>query len=351
MRGLNGVRRAFTLIEVLVVIAIIGILIALLLPAVQAAREAARKAKCTNNVKQLSLALHTYDNLHKMYPINWGVETREPMPNSIVSPDTPDGRGWGFSWLCMILPLVEQESLYRNIDFEGSLQQSDPPNTNRISSGKPVAAFHCPSDTHEGTLANQMIASGVTNYKAVAGANWPGAGSGQFVYRKSDVRPPKGPYGGRNANTYNGLDFGDGWCCRGSSGPPEPNQVRVSRYTRRPGKPKTTKIAQVSDGTSHTFAIGEAIPEYCNWSAWYYFAGSTATCAVPMNWKPGGGKTLNEIADSWDESMTFRSRHSGGSNFGFLDGHTKFVSQDMAIATYRALATIDGGEVQDMGSW
>jgi len=333
MGGRIGDRRAFTLIELLVVIAIIGILIALLLPAVQAAREAARKSACNNNVKQLSLALHTYHNLHKMYPINWGVVMTDPTPANIVAP-TAAGAPSGFSWLCMILPLVEEESTYRQINFQGSVV------ANQIAANKSIPTFHCPSDAHEGTLTNQVLASGVTNYKAVAGANWPGAASGLFVYKKS-AAPLPGPYRGRNYDTYNGLDFGDGWCCRGASGP--------SRLP--PGKPVTTAIAQVRDGTSHTFAIGEAIPAYCNWSGWYYFEGSTATCAIPLNWKPGGGKTLYDIASSWAESMSFRSNHSGGCNFGFLDGHTRFISQDIELATYRALATIDGGEVQDQSGY
>ena len=335
MGGRIGHRRAFTLIELLVVIAIIGILIALLLPAVQAAREAARKAACNNNVKQLSLALHTYHNLHKMYPINWGVVMTDPTPASVVAP-TAAGSPAGFSWLCMILPLVEEEGTYRQINFEASVVAV----TNQIAANKSIPTFHCPSDTQGGTLTNQVLVSGVTNYKAVAGANWPGAGSGLFRYRKADVAVVP-PYRGRNRDAYNGLDYGDGWCCRGASGP--------SR--RPPGKPVTTTIAQVRDGTSHTFAIGEAIPAYCNWSGWYYFEGAVATCAIPLNWKPGGGRTLYDIASNWSESMSLRSNHSGGCNFGFLDGHTKFVSQDIELRTYRALATIDGEEVLDQAGY
>lgn len=315
MGGRKGVRRAFTLIELLVVIAIIGILIALLLPAVQAAREAARKAECNNNVKQLCLAMANYHNLHKMYPINWGTGS--------------GATAKGFSWLCMLLPLIEEEALYNQICFEREItfqgQYQNRTYSNLDAKDKPVPAFQCPSDTHEGALENQVLCSGVTNYKGIAGANWPGTSSGLFRYRKADAG-----YTGRNYDTYDGLDHGDGWCCRG--------------YGPYPGRPITTKIAQVRDGTHATYAVGEALPEWCNWSGWFYYGGAIATCAIPLNWKKPNVTAL-ELAGVQMDSMSFRSRHSGGANFGFCDGHTKFQSQDIDIRVYRALATIDGGEI------
>jgi len=316
MAGPNRGRRAFTLIELLVVIAIIGILIALLLPAVQAAREAARKAKCNNNVKQLCLALQNYHNLHKMFPINWGAP-----PTGVTTR--------GHSWMSMILPLVEQEELYKLINFEGVLGQ------NQRAANRSVSAFHCPSDTHEGTLDNQVLCSGVTNYKAVAGSNWEGTSSAMFRWAKVDARNPPYPdatYFGRNYLEYDGFDHGDGWCCRGQA---MPN-----------GRPWPTAIMQVKDGTAHTFAVGEAVPLWCNWSTWFFFDASTATCAIPLNWK-APGSTYEEMAAIQQDSYSFKSRHSGGANFGFLDGHTKFVSQDIDLHTYRTLATIDGNELPD----
>jgi prepilin-type processing-associated H-X9-DG protein len=327
----------------------------LLLPAVQAAREAARKARCTNNVKQLSLALHTYHNLHKMYPINWGVVGGVPNRNTTIPPANGQ-RGW--SWLCMILPLVEQEQLYKRIAFEKDLTfVGQYPSGSGIFinhfqvAATPVPVFNCPSDSHNGVLVNPGMSSGVgvSNYRSVAGANWEGSGSGSgsYRYRKADVPPPRGPYDGRNAIAYNGLDYGDGWCCRGGS----------SASTVPPGRPFTTRIAQVRDGTSHTLAIGEAIPKYTILLGWINFEGAIATAGIPLNWKPGKPETLDDIADpaqwstQWSKLMGFRSHHSGGANFGFLDGHTKFVSQDIALDTYRALATIDGGEVQEMKNW
>src|SRR5262245_32290895 len=96
--AVNGRRRGFTLIELLVVISIIGVLVALLLPAVQAAREAARRAQCTNNLKQIGLALHNYAQIHNGLP-----------PGYVSSYDTvfikEYGPGWG--WGSMILPQLE----------------------------------------------------------------------------------------------------------------------------------------------------------------------------------------------------------------------------------------------------
>jgi prepilin-type N-terminal cleavage/methylation domain-containing protein/prepilin-type processing-associated H-X9-DG protein len=114
--GLNSfsVRRSnrpgFTLIELLVVIAIIGVLIALLLPAVQAAREAARRAQCTNNLKQLGLALHNYHQTHEVFP---GAYNASRLAGSIGF-----GGAWGsFSPQSMLLPFMEQNQIYNAINF------------------------------------------------------------------------------------------------------------------------------------------------------------------------------------------------------------------------------------------
>ena len=101
-----GTRRpAFTLVELLVVIAIIGILIALLLPAVQAAREAARRSQCTNNLKQIGLALHNYHDTHKSFPT--GMVTFWPDPPGSHVTDEPV---WG--WAALVLPFIEQKPLH-----------------------------------------------------------------------------------------------------------------------------------------------------------------------------------------------------------------------------------------------
>ncbi len=326
MRDPRRIRRGFTLIELLVVIAIIGILIALLLPAVQVVRETARKIQCGKNVDQLCLALQNYHNLQRMYPINWGVISGQPDPATVIPPSlNPPVSTKGFGWMTMILPMIEEEALYRLIEFE---QPYGHPN-NLIAANKSVAAFHCPSDAHEGILDNLVLCSGVTNYKAVTGANWPGTSSGQFRYRLSDAG-----FGGRNATSFNGLDYPTGWCGRGGSGP----------GVVPPGRPVTTAVHQVRDGTSHTLAIGESLAQWCAWSTWFHLEGSLATCAIPPNWKRAG-VSADDLAVVWQDSMSFRSAHSGGVNFGFLDGHVKFLNQDIDLAVYRAMGTIAGGEI------
>ncbi len=126
-------RRGFTLIELLVVIAIIAVLIALLLPAVQAAREAARRSQCVNNLKQLGLALHNYNQANDCIP---------PTAPNVPSVKT----GWNnFSMKARLLPFLEQIPLYNALNM--SFEYSDPPNLTTVAYSK-VNVLLCPSDTN-----------------------------------------------------------------------------------------------------------------------------------------------------------------------------------------------------------
>src|SRR5690606_38053277 len=125
----------FTLVELLVVIAIIGVLVSLLLPAVQAAREAARRTQCSNNMKQLGLALHNYHDTHGRFP-----------PQAIYGPGAPPYTlPYHHTWMVMILPFIEQQPLYDAIDKRLPIFPQLLPTGQPIRSAQ-VAAFRCPSD-------------------------------------------------------------------------------------------------------------------------------------------------------------------------------------------------------------
>jgi prepilin-type N-terminal cleavage/methylation domain-containing protein/prepilin-type processing-associated H-X9-DG protein len=293
-------RRGFTLIELLVVIAIIAILIALLVPAVQKVREAAARAQCQNNIKQITLATHSFHDARKYFPGNsqdeggWDWNYQK------------DRRSW--SWLARLLPYIEQGPLFKQAGVEtNTFLQSQP----LLTTGLQV--FFCPSDnsslispsTNRANL--QGVPMSTSNYKGVTGDCW---AYGTYI----------------NKNTVcNGLTTGNGM------------------FVRSPNK--KTKIADITDGTSNTFLVGEDIPEIDAHCAWFYANGSIGTCAIVPNVikKPNG--TFYDPYGDWPEIYSFRSRHVGGINFGFADGSVRFVRDSIPLTTYRALATINSGEV------
>ena len=108
------------------------------------------------------------------------------------------------------------------------------------------------------------------------------------------------------------------------------------------------KMAKITDGTSNTFMVGEDIPEIDAHCAWFYANGSIGTCAIPPNIMKRPNGTLYDPYNNWPELYSFRSRHPGGLHFGFADGTVRFVNQNIALPSYRALATISRNEVVDM---
>jgi prepilin-type N-terminal cleavage/methylation domain-containing protein len=155
-------RRAFTLIELLVVIAIIAILIALLLPAVQKVREAAARTQCTNNIKQLGIALHNYANIFKRVPPNWDWPTAwdatyTPAKNG---GDTSASDGAAGIWATHLLPYIEQQAEFQRIYAATSLATYDAAIQNVV-----VPGFVCPADPT--APGNYLIPSGGTANYAV----------------------------------------------------------------------------------------------------------------------------------------------------------------------------------------
>ena len=97
------------------------------------------------------------------------------------------------------------------------------------------------------------------------------------------------------------------------------------------------------DGASKTFLLGEAVPQFCGWSLWGWFDGSTATCGVPLNFRVPGKPPQNN-SSTWQECYSFMSRHNSGANFGMCDGSVSYINEQIDINIYRGLATIDGNE-------
>lgn len=299
-------RTGFTLIELLVVIAIIAVLIALLLPAVQQAREAARRTQCKNQMKQLGLALHNYHDTSNIFPVSYQTNGGWNETSSVSA-----------SWLFGILPYVDQANLFMSADPKQVWSAA----VNQPLTVQSMPLFLCPSDaTNNGgkltgmTNLNGGIAYGVTGYKAIAGNNW---AWGTFTHTHAT---------GRFSGSADGLNFGNGWMCRNDNG----------------GGPWTTKMRDLTDGTSSTFMIGESLPGRCSHSAWWWFNHSTATCSVPLNYYQ---KNQTVAATNWPDNYSFASQHVGGGHFVMGDGTVRFISENIDITVYRNLASISGAEV------
>jgi prepilin-type N-terminal cleavage/methylation domain-containing protein/prepilin-type processing-associated H-X9-DG protein len=299
-------RGALTLIELLVVLAIIGILIALLLPAVMKVREACARASCGNNMRQLALGMHSFQDARDRLPFG-----------QFLGPygAGPDSRAW--SWLAEVLPYLEQNNLF---------QQGGIPSRTLLESeilDQRVPIFFCPSDTadlagittHAGNLEGLPV--GLANYKGVSGSNWGADYQDDFVVLQTDWR-----HQGVNGS-YDGLANGDGMLFR-------------SDWLRG------LRLLNVTDGTSNTFMIGEDVPAMNYWVSWPYANNAYGTCAIPPNVRPPGGGQYDP--NDWQNTWSFRSRHPGGLNFTLADGSVRFVPDTIDIEVYRALATISGGE-------
>ena len=313
--------------ELLVVIAIIGILVALLLPAIQAAREAGRRISCGNNVKQLVLGLHDYHDIHNSLPISYVGSSGWGVANN------------GKSWMTGVLPYIEQKPLYDKIQWfplpsatSNQIGTAAAPTLNTPVYTTVIKAFLCPSDGDNGRGAMGSRADldgatryGVTNYKGCAGANWAWGINGAVPPQTTEDRQPA-PWPGSN----HGLEQGNGWVCRNGNNDP-------AAYH---------DMSFITDGTMNTFAIGECVPRWSQWTTWCYINATTATCGIPLNFKTppilAGTQTLEGQQGDWPNNYSFFSRHPNGGQFGMFDGAVRFVPESVDFVVYKRLATCAG---------
>jgi prepilin-type N-terminal cleavage/methylation domain-containing protein/prepilin-type processing-associated H-X9-DG protein len=285
-------RAGFTLIELLVVIAIIAVLIGLLLPAVQKVREAASRLKCDNNLKQIGLALHNYHDANQHFPAGY--------VSGVAADDSDTGPGWG--WAAYILPHIEQQALYSAIQFNQPIEAA----INAAVRITTVSIYFCPSDTGATTWqATSFTTSGMgTVICDVASANYVG------VFGDSEP----------------GVD-GEGVFFRNS----------------------TIALKDITDGTASTFLDGERSVKMgpATWTG----SVTGAKLYQPLNGpqiEDGSGMVLGQArrppGAPNGEVNEFSSRHNGGANFAFADGHVAFILASIDPAIYQALATRAGGE-------
>ncbi len=330
---LRPLRCGLTLIELVVVLAILGLLIALLLPALQAAREAARRAQCSNNLKQIGLAMHNYHAALGCLPASSAqpmLTAKAPAPGS----SHRNGKGAGFSWRVPVLPFIEQQALYDRFDLES--WPYDGSESHKQAAATKIEVYVCPSyagPTHSTAPEYAEQSQAVSNYVAV------GASHAASLY--GEEKQPVG--GGKHPN---GLIY--------------------------PGSEVT--IRQAKDGLSNTMVFCESREE--SYAAW--LDGTTAAVvALAEETRPrferAGGETspfqpvagvaaainygdpeaqpakayLPADRHSGKEVWRFgpASRHPGVVNHGFGDGAVRSIAETIDPKVYMALATRAGGEV------
>jgi prepilin-type N-terminal cleavage/methylation domain-containing protein len=328
MNGDREVRRrhGFTLIELLVVIAIIGVLVALLLPAVQAAREAARRIQCTNNLKQMGIALHNYEGAIGAFPsgeISVLVNPSWSMPAGNCNAAPPEkGPGWGL--FALMAPYLEQANLHNALNF--SLGIADPSNLTVRTTR--LAVYICPSDSGPETVSMYDCGS-------------PPATNSVPIPLLSGLAPLSyvGVLGGGNRNNPDPLCGCYEW---------QPFNGMFHRNSR-------IRMAEISDGTSTTIGIGERDGRFVasNWagvlpdSEVIYNPDRGLGC---KNWRPAITAILvhsrQYTVNRPDASpASFHTEHPGGGCFLFMDGSVHFIKNSVNLDTMRALSTRNYGEV------
>jgi prepilin-type N-terminal cleavage/methylation domain-containing protein len=295
----------FTLVELLVVIAIIAILVGLLLPAVQSAREAARRIQCTNNVKQLGIALHAYHNAFSSFP-----------PGSYWHGGNYDAyRG---SILILLLPHIEQQNLFDQFDFKTRIDDQKLADGTLIGANI-VSTYVCPSDSNSGLFNGRAV----HNYSA---SNGPTAHVNSPSCTCSE---------GASWNAY--------------ALAPYENPANFAGPFYRRDNPTT--ITDCRDGVSNTIYFGE-VRRDCSLHTQQGWARSNngnglVSTQVPMNYDTCDPNHTDPCRRpcNWSTELAFKSAHTGGVVFLFGDSSVHFLNESIDHWTYQYLGAKADGEV------
>lgn len=301
-------RRAFTLVELLVVMAVIGILIGLLLPAVQQVRSAAARTESQNNLRQIGIACHNFEASKKTFP--YAVLDRQP-----GEPDATYSTGW-----IQLLPYLEEDLVAQRWDPD------EPRNSTVDNDG-------------DGYTNAQLQTLVIPTYVSPA------------------MTPPKHQIGGDEQRGYSSYMFCAGsidatmypyWSYYGMDDPPAFDGVVIPLHNPEdtPNSPNTrpVRMQEISDGTTYTYLAGETD---------FKPTGALQTSGFGNVWAYGylygWGTTFIDFNRHDHDSAfvfgAFRSEQSGGANFVFADGSTRFVNDDIDPLLYRASSTRAGGEI------
>jgi prepilin-type N-terminal cleavage/methylation domain-containing protein len=354
-------RRGFTLVELLVVIAIIGILVGLLLPAVQAAREAARRMSCSNNLKQIGLALHNYHDTHNRFPssgFQHAATSREP------NTWTASSKG---SQLAALLPFMEQQPLYASIPMGGArpplLDPGQPAGNSEWQAYVPAngdGSFAFNGTTVERTWHVPLSVYICPSYSGMDRWQWSDGGNRDHRALSNygvSIGAQAMPSQGGSCNQYPGNLFGDGAAGHGNS----VSGVNVSGFFGR-GE-WFPKMSDQTDGLSNTIAIGEILPHKGDhhWNGWMHFNSLWTATTAPINFpivgigEPGWDSSVNPRGldnnnglgcngwRNWQTSQGFKSEHPAGAQFVFGDGSVRMLPQSIDYRTYNALGSRKDG--------
>lgn len=289
----SGRRGAFTVLELLVVTAIIGILIGLLLPALMAARESARRLQCTSNLHEIGLAVQQHHDAAKHLPQAW-----KPSADGLS----------GYGWAVAVLPYLEERDLGTAVNVRLSVADA----RNDSSRSARVELMQCPSDISEPTFALHAEGHG-----GMGDNDWLKAASEveqELADSASLVLLPAANYVG----VFGTMEADDSFPAPAGDGP-------IVSHRR-------VRYADLERGQSHTLLIGERTTEMVP-STWLGvdFHGEDAACRLV------GSAITTPSCEPCDE-CEFGSRHSGGSNFAWADGHVSLVSDDIDPIEYQRLA-------------